>query len=342
MADENITEYNMIQELGQSGRYNSLVSWFGDMAVYEKAPGVEYKDIEAAYRQLNRNRVDVKEFPFRAGYGICQDDWRIRDEAAASFVNRQDAESYIRDRSFDINSQYIPYIDEYESGVITRYIYNRNLGDFICGDECKRLTIPGYQWGVYISPEDVTERGSSLSLKDAKMEIRRTKKWYGYEGSDTLPESSIDETDINVFEHFWNAEDFFSGHENKKTLAEKINTLRYEPDKAHETVYSKYGTVLATASEEELADYFMKHVLGGRNLLRNYMEEQIIAGEISIRRAALMNELEASAGISDRAVTGVTGVTGGEKTEIIAGEMAAVKAIKNIEKNKSDEWEMER
>ena len=72
------------------------------------------------------------------------------------------------------------------------------------------------------------------------------------------------------------------------------------------------------------------------------MEEQIIAGEISIRRAALMNELEASAGISDRAVTGVTGVTGGEKTEIIAGEMAAVKAIKNIEKNKSDEWEMER
>ena len=340
MADENITEYNMIQELGQSGRYNSLVSWFGDMAIYEKAPGVEYKDIEAAYRQLNRNRVDVQEFPFRAGYGICQDDWRIRDEAAASFVNRQDAESYIRDRSYDINSQYIPYIDEYESGVVTRYIYNRNLGDFIRGDECKRLTIPGYQWGVYIYPEDVTASGSSLSLKDAKMEIRRTKKWYGYEDSDT--QSSIDETDINVFEHFWNAEDFFSGHENEKTLAEKINMLRQEPDKDRDTMYTKYAPALDNASEEELADYFIKHVSGGRGLLRNYLENQIIAGEISIRRAALMNELEASAGISDRAVTGVTGVTGGEKTEIIAGEMAAVKAIKNIEKNKADEWEMER
>lgn len=341
MAYENITEYNMIQELGQSGRYNSLVSWFGDMAVYEKAPGVEYKDIEAAYRQLSRSRVDVKEFPFRVGYGICQDDWRIRDEAAAFFVNRQDAESYIRDRSYEINSQYIPYIDEYESGVVTRYIYNRNLGDFICGDECKRLTIPGYQWEVYISPEDVTESGSSLSLKNAKMDIRRTKKRYGYEGSDTLPESSIDETDINVFEHFWYAEDFFSGHENEKTLAEKINMLRQEPDKERDTMYTKFAPALDNASEEELADYFIKHVSGGRGLLRNYLENQIIADEISIRRAALMNELEASAGISDRAVTGVTGVTGGEKTEIIVGEMEAVK-IGNIEKNKSDEWEMVR
>lgn len=341
MTDKELREYDMIQELGESGQYNHLVSWFGDLAVYEKASGVDYRDIEAAYNQLkNQEHINIREFPFRAGYGICQDDWRIRDESTAFFVNRQDAERYIRGRAFEVNSQYIPYIDEYESGVVTRYIYNRNLGDFIRGDECKRLTIPGYQWGVYIYPEDVTASGLSLSLKDAKMEIRRTKKWYGYEDSDT--QSSIDEIDINVFEHFWYAEDFFSGHEKRKTLAEKIDTLRYEPDKEHETVYSKYGTVLATASEEELADYFMKHVSGGRNLLRNYMEEQIIANEISIRKTARMNELEASGKISDRAVTGVTGVTGGEKTEIIAGEMEAVKAIKNIEKNKADEWEMER
>ena len=58
MTDKELREYGMIQELGESGQYNHLVSWFGDMAVYEKASGVDYRDIEAAYNQL-RNQEHV-------------------------------------------------------------------------------------------------------------------------------------------------------------------------------------------------------------------------------------------------------------------------------------------
>lgn len=242
--------------------------------------------------------LNNSEYLFHVGYGLCKDDLTIEDIPVAAFTNERDACHFIETKQDDLGSGIkIYYLDRpVQDGfgmMQVRYIFNRDTHEFVEGTEAKGIKITGY--GVYATYEYGTEENEveydtehiiCVSFQEA---VRHQKK-YWRDGAEAEIE---DDVDINVLEHFWGAEKFFSGDsQHKIRLEEKMNELRNTQFEEGKTVAQRIGTVLEDVSNEEIMQYFENHVSGGPGLIRNYLESQIINAEIARMQAAAWRGLE--------------------------------------------------
>lgn len=66
---------------------------------------------------------------------------------------------------------------------------------------------------------------------------------------------------------------------------DKIKALIESRERTHNSIYSDIGNALEVVSTHDLTRYFVEVVMGGNDdLLRNFVEEKIIAAEISKER----------------------------------------------------------
>lgn len=242
-----------------------------------------------------------KTFPYHVGYGLCKEDFTIEDVPVADFMKGKDAEMFIKARTYDplsFDDERIYYIDrpvqDGQKMIPVRYIFNRNTNEFVEGTEAKGIKIPGYDvYATYyddMEEEYYTEHTICISYQQAE----RVRERYLKEIGNGVVDIEIEEdVDIDVMKDFWGAEKFFSGDfQNKIALEEKINELRNTPYEGGETVAQRIGTALEDVSSEDMMRYFEKHVSGGPDLIRNYMEDQIIKDEISRMQTANWREME--------------------------------------------------
>lgn len=65
---------------------------------------------------------------------------------------------------------------------------------------------------------------------------------------------------------------------------DKIKELIQNRKRTHNSIYSDIGNALDGVSTMDLTRYFVEVVMGSDSLLRTFVEEQIIAAEISKER----------------------------------------------------------
>lgn len=77
-----------------------------------------------------------------------------------------------------------------------------------------------------------------------------------------------------------------SGTKKSNETCNRLGVMRagggswWKEEKRSWTMGQKVGEVLSHVSTDDMAEYFKEHITGGESLLRNYMEEQILADEI--------------------------------------------------------------
>lgn len=66
---------------------------------------------------------------------------------------------------------------------------------------------------------------------------------------------------------------------------DKIKALIESRERTHNSIYSDIGNALESVPTADLTRYFVEIVMGGKDeLLRNFVEEKIIAAEINKER----------------------------------------------------------
>lgn len=237
---------------------------------------------------------EKQDFPHRVGVGLFKENMTIEEGKLAAFVNLNDAEKYIKTRIDNdlFSSQKVFYIDtqvqDGSSMLTVRYIYDNKQHKLIEGNEVlsgkSDIYITGYE--VFADYED--EEGNYdytehiICLSD--MEAQTMKQKFFEDGA---AEVNIEDTDnIGIKDYFWDFDKFLRGDADNDRVGKIISDMRNTPFKQGETVAQRVETVLDEVSTEEMMRYFEKHVLGGAELIRNYLETQIINDEISRSKAA--------------------------------------------------------
>ena len=225
------------------------------------------------------------------GYGRVKDDFTIEERELASFLYQNDAELFIRSHS-DANDilsyhrvYYMDILEERKEPV--RELYCREDGKLLTSDEVERkggIIVAGYRVTGF---EEFEEDGEyDFSTEDcvclSYAEAKRIEKKYIDEG---YTEVSIDDDNISI-KDFWESEKFIKGtgchQERTKTEAalENYKVFNYPVASFHEMI----GRALESVDTRDMFEYFKDKMPGGESLIRNYIENQIVANEINKER----------------------------------------------------------
>ncbi len=229
------------------------------------------------------------------GYGVFTDDFgaKIEEHDLAEFIYMNDAVGYIemrRDADFSENKIY--YMDIRSKGKDTlRYIYDPAERQLQSQDDILHnglhITIPGYTvGGKYEYEADAYEEEPDYNYESRQCvtydEAERIKKNMLDEGYTDI---YIDDESISIHD-FWGSEKFIKGSERhqERTNTEEALSIYKQFGRPGATIHEMIGTALQHVDTNDMIQYFKDKISGGENLIRNYVEEQIIANEINKER----------------------------------------------------------
>lgn len=229
------------------------------------------------------------------GYGVFTDDFgaKIEEHDLAEFMYMNDAVRYIemrRDADFSENKIY--YMDIRSKGKDTiRYIYDSAERQLQSQDDILHnglhITIPGYTiGGKYEYETDEYEEKPDYDFE--------SRKCVTYNEAERIKENMLDEgyTDIDIEEEsisihdFWESEKFIKGSEwhQERTNTEEALSKYKQFGHPGATLNEMIGTALQHIDTQDMIQYFKDKIPGGENLIRDYVENQIIANEINKER----------------------------------------------------------
>lgn len=214
------------------------------------------------------------------GYGLVKDDFTIEEHDLASFVYMNDAVNYIEMRvGGEISNQKIYYVDVRDEGKDTlRYLYDPAEGKLLSPEDLQMkrwdISVSGYQ--VTATQEfdedweyDFTTENKTCLTYDAAERTKQGYIEYGY------TDINIDDTEISI-KDFWGSEKFIK--------EEALATYKaYQRPGA--TIYEKIGMALEKIDTQDMIQYFKDKIPGGEHLLRDFIENQIVANEINKERS---------------------------------------------------------
>lgn len=224
------------------------------------------------------------------GYGLVKDDFTIEEHDLASFVYMNDAVNYIEMRvGGEISNQKIYYVDVRDEGKDTlRYLYDPAEGKLLSPEDLQMkrwdISVSGYQ--VTATQEfdedgeyDFTTENKTCFSYDAAERIKQRYIEYGY------TDINIDDTEISI-KDFWGSEKFIKGntpHQERTNTEEALVTYKaYQRPGA--TIYEKIGMALEKIDTQDMIQYFKDKIPGGEHLIRDFVENQIIANEVNKER----------------------------------------------------------
>ena len=199
------------------------------------------------------------------GYGLVKDDFTIEEHDLASFVYMNDAVNYIEmRRGGEISDKKIYYVDVRDEGKDTlRYLYDPAEGKLLSPEDLQMK-----RWDISVSGYQVT----------ATQEFDEDGE-YGY------TDINIDDTEISI-KDFWGSEKFIKGdtpHQERTNTEEALATYKaYQRPGA--TIYEKIGMALEKIDTQDMIQYFKDKIPGGEHLIRDFVENQIIANEVNKER----------------------------------------------------------
>lgn len=229
------------------------------------------------------------------GYGRFTDlGEAIEEHDLAEFIYMNDAVRYIemrRDADFSENKIY--YMDIRSKGKDTlRYIYDPAERQLQSPEDILHkglhITIPGYTvGGKYEYEADGYEEEPDYDFE--------SRNCVTYEEAERIKENMLDEgyTDIYIDEEsisihdFWESEKFIKGserHQERTNTEEAIGMYKLF-GRPGATINEMIGTALQYVDTNDMLQYFKDKIPGGENLIRDYVENQIIANEINKERS---------------------------------------------------------
>lgn len=225
------------------------------------------------------------------GYGRVKDDFTIEERELASFLFKNDAETFIHGHSEanDILSYHrVYYMDILEDRMEpVRELYCRETGKLLTSDEVERkggIIVAGYR--VTATEEFEQDGEYDFSTEDcvclSYAEAKRIEKKYIDEG---YTEVSIDEDNISI-KDFWGSEKFIigTGHHQERTKTEEALENYKVFNHPGASIHEMIGTALESVDTRDMFEYFKDKMPGGESLIRNYIENQIVANEINKER----------------------------------------------------------
>ena len=127
---------------------------------------------------------------------------------------------------------------------------------------------------------DFTTENKTCLTYDAAERTKQGYIEYGY------TDINIDDTEISI-KDFWCSEKFIKGdtpHQERTNTEEALATYKaYQRPGA--TIYEKIGMALEKIDTQDMIQYFKDKIPGGEHLLRDYIENQIVANEINKERS---------------------------------------------------------
>ena len=228
------------------------------------------------------------------GYGRFTDLGKaIEEHDLAEFIYMNDAVRYIemrRDNDFSENTIY--YMDIRSKGRDTfRYIYDPAERQLQSPEDILHnglhITIPGY----IVAGKYEYEADGYEEEPDYDFESRRC---VTYKEAERIKENMLDEgyTDIYIDDEtisihdFWESEKFIKGSEwnQERTNTEEALSKYKQFGHPGATLNEMIGTALQHIDTQDMIQYFKDKIPGGENLIRDYVENQIIANEINKER----------------------------------------------------------
>ena len=217
----------------------------------------------------------------------------IEEHDLAEFIERNDAVRYIemrRDADFSENKIYYMDIRSKEKDTL-RYIYDPAERQLQSQEDILHkglhITIPGYTvGGKYEYETDEYEEEPDYEFESRRSvtyrEAERIKKNMLDEGYTDI---YIDEESISIHD-FWGSEKFIKGSEQhqERTNTEEALGIYKQFGRPGATIHEMIGTALQHVGTSDMIQYFKDKIPGGENLIRNYVENQIIANEINKER----------------------------------------------------------
>lgn len=126
---------------------------------------------------------------------------------------------------------------------------------------------------------DFTTENKTCFSYDAAERIKQRYIEYGY------TDINIDDTEISI-KDFWGSEKFIKGdtpHQERTNTEEALATYKvYQRPGA--TIYEKIGMALEKIDTQDMIQYFKDKIPGGEHLIRDFVENQIIANEVNKER----------------------------------------------------------
>lgn len=228
------------------------------------------------------------------GYGRFTDLGKaIEEHDLAEFIYMNDAVRYIEmRRDNDISENTIYYMDIRSKGKDTlRYIYDPAERQLQSPEDILHnglhITIPGY----IVAGKYEYEADGYGEEPDYDFESRRC---VTYKEAERIKENMLDEgyTDIYIdddtisIHDFWGSEKFIKGSEQHQERTNTEEALSKYKQFGHPgaTLNEMIGTALQHIDTQDMIQYFKDKILGGENLIRDYVENQIIANEINKER----------------------------------------------------------
>ena len=229
------------------------------------------------------------------GYGVFTDDFgaKIEEHDLAEFIYMNDAVNYVEMRiDAELTGNKVFYVDIRDEGKETiRYIYDPAERQLQSQDDILHnglhITIPGYTVGGKLEyetdgyeeePEYFYDSNRCVSYKEAER-IKQSMLNQGY------MDIYIEEESISIHD-FWESEKFIKGSERhqERTNTEEALSIYKQFGRPGSTIHEMIGTALQHIDTDDMLQYFKDKIPGGENLIRDYVENQIIANEINKER----------------------------------------------------------
>lgn len=229
------------------------------------------------------------------GYGKFTDlGEAIEEHDLAEFIYMNDAVRYIEmRRDADFSGNIIYYMDIRSKGKDTlRYIYDPAERQLQSQEDILHnglhISIPGYiVGGKYEYEADGYEEEPDYNYE--------SRQCVTYKEAERIKENMLDEgyTDIYIDDEtisihdFWESEKFIKGSEQhqERTNTEEALSIYKQFGRPGATIHEMVGTALQHIDTDDMLQYFKDKISGGENLLRDFIENQIVANEINKERS---------------------------------------------------------
>lgn len=150
------------------------------------------------------------------------------------------------------------------------------------------ISIPGYiVGGKYEYEADGYEEEPDYNYE--------SRQCVTYKEAERIKENMLDEgyTDIYIDDEtisihdFWESEKFIKGSEQhqERTNTEEALSIYKQFGRPGATIHEMVGTALQHIDTDDMLQYFKDKISGGENLIRDYIENQIVANEINKERS---------------------------------------------------------
>lgn len=229
------------------------------------------------------------------GYGKFTDlGEAIEEHDLAEFIYMNDAVRYIEmRRDADFSGNIIYYMDIRSKGKDTlRYIYDPAERQLQSQEDILHnglhISIPGYiVGGKYEYEADGYEEEPDYNYE--------SRQCVTYKEAERIKENMLDEgyTDIYIDDEtisihdFWESEKFIKGSEQhqERTNTEEALSIYKQFGRPRATIHEMVGTALQHIDTDDMLQYFKDKISGGEHLLRDFIENQIVANEINKERS---------------------------------------------------------